>query len=127
MPNAVETVEREGKRHQGLQPNLQDDRECCKTCGQARGLQMPAEERCDKICGTKDVDYSRQSGTGDTVEGGKVPGYLWSVDAEMGGDGTLAALGGEDLVAGRWGDDFGCGWSGQRGWLVGSMVVKGFR
>jgi len=69
---------------------------------------MPAEEGCDEVGGAEDVEGSGQSDAGEAVEAGKNPRYLGLVNAEMGGDGAVAALGGEDaisLVAG----DCGCG------------------
>ena len=47
---------------------------------------MPAEEGGDEVGSAEDVDAAAERGAGDAVESAAVPGYLRSVDSEMGGD-----------------------------------------
>jgi hypothetical protein len=68
---------------------------------------VPAEERRDEIRGPEGVDGARQHRTGEPVRDGQVPGDLGLVDGEVRRDGAVAALVGEDVVAG--GLRGGCG------------------
>lgn len=57
---------------------------------------MPTEERGDKIGGAEDIKAAAQDRAGDAIQSGENPGHLGAVDAEMGGDGSVKALGYED-------------------------------
>lgn len=74
---------------------------------------MPSEQRGGEVRGAKDVEAPAEYGASDAVEDREVPGYLGTVDQEMGGDGAVFALGGEyGMSVG--GSDGGCG-GGSRG------------
>ena len=72
---------------------------------------MPAEEWRDEVGGAEDVEAAAQDGARDTVQGGEDPGYLGAVDAEMGGDRAVEALGSENRVGVGFGGGLGCGGS----------------
>lgn len=76
---------------------------------------MPAEQRGDEIRGAEEVEAPGEDGARDAVEGGCVPGDLRPVDAEVGGDGAVEALRGEDGVGVGLGGVLGCCWSGWGG------------
>ncbi len=59
---------------------------------------MPSQQRGDEVRGAEDVEASGEGAAGDAVEGGCVPGHLGLVDCQVGGDGAVQALGGEDGV-----------------------------
>lgn len=59
---------------------------------------MPSHQWGDQVCDTEDVETSGEGTAGDAVEGGCVPGYLGLVYCQVGGDGAVQSLGGEDRV-----------------------------
>lgn len=65
---------------------------------------MPAKERCGEVCGAEDVETAGEDTAGDTVGDGPDPSYLGFVDPKVGGDGTVTALGGEEVVGFLLGD-----------------------
>ena len=93
MPQPIESVEREWKRHRALEQHLRDNRPGGEGGGQGGGFEMPAEEGRDEVGGAEDVDSAGEGGTGDAVEGAGVPGYLGAVDGEVGGDLGVLVLG----------------------------------
>ena len=60
---------------------------------------MPAERWGGKVGEAEDVHAATEHHSGDAVKGGADPGYLWLVDGEMGGNGPVPALLGEDGFA----------------------------
>lgn len=78
---------------------------------------MPAQQRRDEVGGAKEVEGAGEGDAGEAVQARRVPGYLRPVDGEMRGDGTVAALVGEEGVGfffsyggsgGRAGGSVGC-------------------
>ena len=57
---------------------------------------MPSEQRRREVGGAENVEAPAENGAGDAVEDAEVPGALGLVDGEVGGDGPVEALGGED-------------------------------
>jgi len=80
VPDPVETVKGERKRHERLQADLDQDRQRRETRRQTRGFQVPAEQGCGQVRGAEDVDGPGQARACDAVETGEVPGNLRSVD-----------------------------------------------
>jgi hypothetical protein len=73
---------------------------------------VPSEQRSNEVCGSEDVEAAGEDGASETVRDGEDPGDLWLVDCEVGGGGSVLALGDEDLVAVFGGELFcrcGCG------------------
>ena len=121
MPQPIKTMVRERKRQPGLDENLRQNRPGCERRREGRALEMPAEEGGDEVEGAVGVDHGGQGCARDAIEGAAVPGYLGAIDREMGGDGAVEALGGEDFLAGGLGHCGGCGLSGGRvsiWWMV---------
>ncbi len=112
MPQPIETMICKRERQPRLNKHLRNNRPACERGGKGRTLEMPAEERGDEVEGAVGVDDGGEGCAGDAVEGGAVPGYLGLVDGEMGGDGTVEALVGEDFLAGGLGYCGCCGLSG---------------
>lgn len=84
MPDTIETVESKWERHRHLRSNLCSKRQRAKRSDQRRRLEMPARHRGGEVRNTEDVEAAGQQEASDTVEAGGVPGYLWSVDAQVG-------------------------------------------
>lgn len=69
---------------------------------------MPAKERGDQICRAEDIEAAAKDGAGDAVQRRERPAQLWAIDSEMGGYGSVEALGGEDGVCVGCGCALGC-------------------
>ena len=115
MPQAVEGVKRERQRDERLDRHLQRSRQRAEGSSQDGALKVPAECRGDEVCQREDVQAAGQGGAGDAVERGRVPGYLWAVDGEVGGHGAVETLFGEDVVVVGLVCGLGGGWSAMRG------------
>lgn len=120
MPQSIDAVERQRPRNHELGQDLQRHRPCRKAGRQARALKVQAQRRCDEVCGAVEVEDARDGNTGDTVQRGEVPGDLRAVDGEMGSDGPVQALFGEDVVALLDSCGFGCDLAGGNvlGWDI---------
>ena len=57
---------------------------------------MPANGRGGEVGDAEEIHGPREHDACDAVEGRGDPGYLGAVDCEVGRDGPVAALGGED-------------------------------
>lgn len=115
MPQPVERVvsERQGDGHLGQ--DLKGERPGGEGSGDDAALEVPADGGRDEVEGAEGVESTGQSDARHAVERGAVPRDLRLVDAEVGGDGAVQALLGEDLLGGFGvGDGLGCGVSG---WL----------
>lgn len=104
MSNSIERVIREREREERLGREFRRYRPRTERGGYAGGLKVPSEERSGEVCGAEDVEATGEDAAGDTVEDGAEPGYLGLVDAEVGGDGTVTTLGGEEVVGFLGGD-----------------------
>jgi len=80
MSNTVQAVVSKWVCRERLEEDLCEDGQAGETSGEGCALQMPAEQRCDEVCGAKGVDPDRERGACDTVEHRHVPCYLWPVD-----------------------------------------------
>ena len=112
MSDAVQAVIRKGEGQESFSQDLREDGKSTETGGHGGALEVPAEQGGDEVCGTVGVDGDGEGGAGDSVERGHVPCYLGAVDGEMGGDGAVFALFGEDFTAGGLGDAGCCCLSG---------------
>lgn len=112
MPDSIERVESEGERKQSLGRELESHRPGGESGGEGGALEVPAECGRGEVGQTEEVESTGQGDSGDSVERGEVPGYLGLVDSQVGGDGAVEALFGEDLVGGfAFAHGLGCGQS----------------
>ncbi len=109
MPQPVQAMEGEREREERFRSNLQDQWPSSKRGRNGRALHVQTDVWCDEVEGAEDVEGAAEGAAGDAVEAGEVPGDLGIVDGEMGGDGAVEALAGEDLVV------FGCFGDGRCG------------
>lgn len=107
MPNPINTMERKRPRNRKLQAALDQWTQAPKGCGQTRAIQVPSEEGRDQVRGPENVESARDQTACDSVEGRGEVVYLEPIDREVGGDGSVLALGDEDGVCGGRGVGFG--------------------
>ena len=108
MPQSIPAMKCKRQRCRKLNAKLGRHRQRTKRRSQARRVQMHACERRSQVCEAEEVEGNGDGETGDSVEGREDPGYLWLVDAEVGGCWALFALLDEDIVAVCWGHLLGC-------------------
>jgi hypothetical protein len=111
MPQAVERVVSERQRDRNLRQNLKSQRPRGEAGSEHGALEVPADSRRDQVQDAENVEAAGEGDAGDAVERATVPGDLRLVDAEMGRDGAVQALFGEDRVRGL-GGGHGCGGGG---------------
>ena len=108
MSEPIERVIGKGHGKESLEPDLGKIRPAGEGGGEARGLEVPAQQRSDEVGGAEEVEGAGERDAGKAVQAGHDPGNLWFVDGEVRGDGPVAALGGEDGMFFALGDG-GCG------------------
>lgn len=100
MPHPIEAMEGEEERQRELDRHLGPQRHGGEAGDQARGLEnVHAQQRLDEVAKAEDVEGARKDGAREAVEGRCQPCYLRPVDAQVRGDGAVAALPDEDVVA----------------------------
>lgn len=105
MPQPVQAMEGKWKREEGFRSNLQNQRPSSERGCNGSALHVQADVGRDEVEGAEDVEGAAEGAAGDAVQAGEVPCYLGVVNGEVGGDGAVEALAGEDLVVfGRFGD-----------------------
>ena len=109
MPNTVERVKEQGESKEALERNLGGGGPCGDRRNHGCGLEVPSCVRRGEVGKAEEVQRARERDAGDTVERRGVPGDLRAVDREMGGDGAVQALLGEDLGGGFLGSGFSGG------------------
>lgn len=97
MAHTVHAVVDEGEGHETLKADLGDDGKSSEGSGHGGGLEVPAQHGSGEVCGRVEVQAAGEDDAGDTVGATADPGDLGAVDGEMGGDGAVLALLGEDL------------------------------
>lgn len=110
MPQPVERVVRERHRDGELGRGLEHQRPGREGGRQHAALEVPAQRRRDQVQAAEEVEGAREGDARHAVERRPVPGYLRLVDAQVGGDGAVEAL---------FGEDFG------RGFVVGEGLGRG--
>ena len=91
----------EGERHNRLRQEFQRHRPRRKARGDDGALEVQADVGCDEVGGTEKVEGSAHCYAGQAVEHREIPCDLGLVDAEVGRDGAVLALFGEDLFRRR--------------------------
>lgn len=102
MPYPVPEMIRKRPRDAKLHRPLRDGAKAAEPLRHGARLEVPSQQRGDQVCRGEDVDAAREHTAGDAVEGGPVPGYLGFVDGQVGRNGAVQALGGEDGVGVGW-------------------------
>jgi len=115
-------MEEEGERIEGLESRLDSCRPSRDRRNHGLGLEVPSRVGSDEVCDTEEVERAGQGDTSDAVERRGVPGDLRPVDGQVGGDGSVDALFGEDLGGFRLRGVFGCCESGVS-WLVWRLLL----
>lgn len=115
MPDAIPGMKGKGKGDRHLGGQLRSERPAGEACRQGGSVEMPAEQGRDEVGGAEDVEAAGEDGAGNAVQPGQEPGYLRTVDLQVGGDGAVEALRGEDRVRVGGAGGLGCGLSGRRG------------
>lgn len=127
MSDPIETVERKRHSEEQFRRELQHQWPRRERRRHAHGFQVPAHVGRDQVGGAEDVETAAEHGAGDAVEDRQVPGDLWFVDGEVGGDGAVEALAGEDGGLLRGFGDGGCGdVAARRVWVV-SESLEGLK
>jgi len=98
VTHAVHAVVGEGKGQSGLEEDLGGQRESAHGSNHGGGLQVPSESRRGEVCGGPQIESAGEGDTGDTVQGTTNPADLGTVDAQVGRNGTVQALLGQDRV-----------------------------
>lgn len=97
--DAVDAVVHEWESEAELDAALEKKRHAGKGSDDAGTLEVKTDDRGDKVGGHVGVQNTGEGATGDTGPGrGAEPTLLELVDAQMGGNGTVESLLGEDLA-----------------------------
>lgn len=89
MPHPIITVKHKRPCHGKLGGHLQQHRPRSEGSREHSGFDVPAEVGRDEIEGAVDVEDTADGAAGDAVQSGEVPGYLRTVDGEVGGYGAV--------------------------------------
>ena len=97
VAHTVHAVVGEGEGEGGLEGDLGGEGKSAHGSNHGSGLQVPADGGRGEVCGGPQVESAGEGDTGDTVQGTANPADLRTVDGQVGGDGTVQALLGQDL------------------------------
>ena len=97
VAEAVQGVVGERKGQDGLESDLSSDRESSHGGNHGGRLKVPAKSGREEISSSPQVERTGQDDAGDTVQGGSDPTDLGLVDSQMGRDGAVQTLLGENL------------------------------
>lgn len=111
MSQSVYRMVRKWPRESRLGQNLRDDRPAGECRGDGRRFEMPAEGGCDEVGNSEQVERATQSDACDAVQTAAYPRHLGSIDGEMRGHGTMAALCCENRFGVIVAHGCGCCWS----------------
>lgn len=97
MPRPIEQMESKRPSDQELEPGLGGEGESGGGGGERRGLDVPAGQGGRQVGYGEEVEGAGEAAAGDSgPDGGGEPGLLVVVGGEVGGDGAVEALGGEE-------------------------------
>jgi len=68
MPQSIKAMKRKRQRNRELRRHLHRDRQTAKRRRHARTIQMPSEQRRDKVRSSEDVESAGENGTCDAVQ-----------------------------------------------------------
>ncbi|PHH77088.1 hypothetical protein CDD80_957 [Ophiocordyceps camponoti-rufipedis] len=109
MLNPHKEMKGKGKRQRELDGPLCDEGPGREARGKFRAAQVQAQQRGDEVAGKVDVGGAGEGAAGDAGPCRRAePRLRGLVDGEVGGDGPVEALGGEDLVGLVGGEGCGC-------------------
>lgn len=99
MAAAVDAVEGEGPGEEELEGALDGQGQGAEGGGHRGRLDLPAQQGRGQVRRRENVQAAAEDAAGNTVpDGATEPRLRRVVDLQMGGDGALAALGGQDRV-----------------------------
>ena len=99
VAHAVDGVEGEGPGEEELDAALGSEGQGAHGRGERGALEVPAEEGRGEVRRAEDVDGAAEAGAREALpDGAAEPGLGLVVDLEMGGDGAVEALLGEDGI-----------------------------
>lgn len=120
MAETVHAVVGERQGQSSLEGNLGRNRESTHGSDHGGRLQVPAEGGREQVCGGPQVEGTGHDDARDTVQRGADPAHLGLVDGQMGGDGAVETLLGENrgrVLVVRGGSDGSKGNVSFYGWL----------
>lgn len=97
MPQSIDAVVEERHREEGLQSHLHSNGPSSDSRHHRLRLKMPSKRRRSEVCETEEVERAGESDARYPIETRAVPSDLRAVDGEVGGDGALQTLFGEDF------------------------------
>ena len=96
MPYPIKAVEGERQANEIFHQEFYRHRQRPECRCKSTGFEMPAEKGGEEIRRAENVEAAREDGASNAVQGREVPSYLGFVNGEVGGDGPIQALLGEN-------------------------------